>query len=133
VYLAPEVLGGERYEATADIYSFGLIVLELMHHKIPIVFRRERRMTLYDFASRVDPSTMLDLEKCLEIFTIKTRALIINCLDPVRNERPLMAEVVEYANELSTEKDALDRFMTRRSRAPVIKRPSHEHVEVQHS
>ncbi|WAR25726.1 STE20-like protein [Mya arenaria] len=125
VYLAPEVLRKERYEPPADIYSFGLLVLEMIHYGVPAVFGSERRMTLYDFADKVNPEAMLNLDKTLEIFTIKTRALIINCLDKDPRERPCLKEVVEFTDLIKTEKEALDKFPTRRSKA-VIKKPSFE-------
>jgi len=35
VYMAPEVLRGEKYNETADIYSFGIVMWEILTRKIP--------------------------------------------------------------------------------------------------
>ncbi|KAL4226499.1 hypothetical protein ACF0H5_014484 [Mactra antiquata] len=119
VYLAPEVLRGEKYEPFADIYSFGLFVLELAHVDVPVTFIDQRKMTLCDFIRDVNPETMLKLEETVEIFTNKTRALIFNCLDLDKLCRPLMSEVVEYASYIRLETDALSRLPTRKTRGRI--------------
>ena len=124
VYLAPEILRGEMYEATADIYSFGLFLIEMLIPDMCHVFRRERKMTLYDFTQNVNPETMLSLTNTVEVFTVKTRALITNCLEMDKDDRPLMSDVVEYTSFIKTETDALDRLPSRPHRLPVIKRHS---------
>lgn len=124
MYLAPEVLRGDKYEALADIYSFGLFILELTKVEMPVVFKEQRKMTMCDFIRTVNPEEMLDLEIAVEVFTIKTRTLIQNCLEVNKDYRPFMAEVVEYTSFIEGEKDALAKLPTRRSRAKPIKRPS---------
>jgi serine/threonine protein kinase len=124
VYLAPEVLRGDKYEVFADIYSFGLFILELAQVEMPVVFREQRKMTLCDFIRTVDPEKMLNLEEVVEVFTNNTRALILNCLEIDKDNRPLMSEVIEYTSFIKNEKDALAKLPTRRSRARPIKRPS---------
>lgn len=121
--LAPEVLCGEKYEAFADIYAFGLLILELVQVDMPVVFRDQRRMTLCDFIRTVNPEEMLGLHDAVEVFTNKTRALIINCLEIEKTFRPQIIEVVRYADFIKSETDALAKFPSRRSRGP-IKRPS---------
>ncbi|RIB23706.1 kinase-like domain-containing protein [Gigaspora rosea] len=39
-YIAPEILRGEHYTKAADIYSFGIIMWEILHGK-PVVFERK--------------------------------------------------------------------------------------------
>lgn len=124
VYLAPEILRGDIYEPTADIYSFGLLILEMMVPEMPHVFKRERKMTLYDFTENVNPEVMLDLENTVEIFTVKTRALVENCLQMDKDDRPLMNLVVEYTSFIKSETDALDKLPSRPHRLPAIKRHS---------
>ncbi|XP_060583775.1 uncharacterized protein LOC132739947 isoform X2 [Ruditapes philippinarum] len=124
VYLAPEVLRGDKYEVFADVYSFGLFILELAQVEMPVVFREQRKMTLCDFIRTVDPEKMLNLEEVVEVFTNNTRALILNCLEIDKDNRPLMSEVIEYTSFIKNEKDALAKLPTRRSRARPIKRPS---------
>ena len=34
-WMAPEVLAGKRYDCAADVYSFGIILWELMTWQIP--------------------------------------------------------------------------------------------------
>ena len=125
VYLAPEVLQGYKYDAGADIYSFGLFLIELVVYEAHgWVFKEQRKMTLCDFIRNVNPETMLDLEGLTQDFTMKTRALIQNCLAVKKHERPPMEEVVEYTFLLKNEQEALDKLPTRHSRARVMKRHS---------
>lgn len=119
VYLAPEVLLGQTYESSADVYSFGLLILELAQADIPVAFKNQRSSTLSDFIGSVDPEEMLDLENAVEIFTVKTRALIINSLQTEKTDRPAMSEVTEYTGYIRAETDALARIPTRRSRGPI--------------
>ena len=125
VYLAPEVLRGHKYTASADIYSFGLFLLELGVAEVRgWVYRGQRQMTLCDFIRDVKPVTMLELEGLLQSFTIKTRALIENCLAIEKDDRPPMDEVVEYTLQIKTEEEALEKLPSRHSRGHVVKRNS---------
>lgn len=119
VYLAPEILRGEKYEACADIYSFGLLIIELTQVDMPLVFVEQRRMTLCDFINQVDPEEMLKLEKTVEVFTINTRTLILNCLEKNKNDRPMMNEVVEFTSKIQHESEALSKLTNRRSKGPI--------------
>lgn len=123
-YLAPEVLRGEKYEAYADIYSFGLLVLELAHYDVSEAFHKQRKMTICDFIRTVNPETMLQLDETVEIFTNKTRALLFNCLEIEKTARPLMSEVVEFASYIKLETDALARLPTRKTRTRVRRKSS---------
>ena len=38
--MAPEVLRGENYEAPADVYSYGIILYELLTGKVPYENRK---------------------------------------------------------------------------------------------
>lgn len=124
VYLAPEVLRGDVYEPTADIYSYGLFLIEMLVTETPHVFRKERKMTLCDFTKQIDPESMLNLMKIVEVFTVKTRALIENCLQMDKDDRPLMSLVVEYTSFIKSETEALEKLPSRPNRLPVIKRHS---------
>ena len=123
VYLPPEVLGGQKYDAGADIYSFGLFIIELAVTYVQgCVFREQRKMTLCDFIRTVDPEEMLDFDGLLQDFTMKTRALIQNCLEMDKDDRPPIDEVVEYTFLIKDESDALDKLPSRHSRGRVVKR-----------
>ena len=123
VYLPPEVLRGQKYDAGADIYSFGLLLIELAVHFVHgCVFSEQRKMTLCDFIRSVDPETMLDLEGLLQDFTMKTRALIQNCLEMDKDDRPPIEEIVEYTFLVKDETDALDKLPSRHSRPRGLKR-----------
>lgn len=53
VYLAPEVLNGELYLATADLYGYGIFLLELVTQKT--MFKHEKKtMSFQEFQQKVD-------------------------------------------------------------------------------
>lgn len=43
--MAPEILRGEPYTEQSDIYSFGCICWEMLHHKIPFMGRSNAQIT----------------------------------------------------------------------------------------
>jgi len=43
--MAPEILRGEKYEESADVYSFGVIVWEMLTGKIPYKGRSIAQIT----------------------------------------------------------------------------------------
>ena len=125
VYLAPEVLRGHKYNAAADIYAYGLFLLELAVFELRgFVFKEQRQMTLCDFVKNVEPMKMLPLKGLLQSFTIKIRALIENCLAIEECDRPSIDEVVEYTLQVRTENEALEKLPSRHERGHVVKRNS---------
>ena len=53
VYLAPEVLNGELYLATADLYGYGIFLLEMVTQKT--MFKHEKKtMSFQEFQHKVD-------------------------------------------------------------------------------
>ena len=57
VYLAPDVLKGGLYLATADIYGYGILFLELVLEKR--MYKHEKSMTFMEFQEKVNPEKML--------------------------------------------------------------------------
>lgn len=97
VYLAPEVLNGELYVATADVYSYGILLLELvLQHSI---FRSERKnLTFQEFHQKIctaGPEAML--LKGVIPMTLTDEALIVvkKCLSSDKVSLDLVAEVKE--------------------------------------
>ena len=93
VYLAPEVLSGDLYLATADIYCYGILLLELVLKKR--MYKHERSMTFSEFQEQVKPEAML-LSGLLSLsLTEHAHAFVKKCL---RREIPsldLVAAVEE--------------------------------------
>lgn len=118
VYLAPEVLRGEIYDSSSDIYSFGLLVLELATICLPMVFVKEQNAALCDFIRNVNPQIMLKINEAVAAFTVKTKALVSNCLEIDKHCRPSIKDVVEYTSYIKNE-DALLLLSSRKARKPI--------------
>ncbi|KAL3853540.1 hypothetical protein ACJMK2_017075 [Sinanodonta woodiana] len=59
VYLAPEVLRGDKYTFPADVYSFGILCAEVLTPTF-IAFRNEKKMPMYEFMSIDNPSEVFN-------------------------------------------------------------------------
>ncbi|KAK3610634.1 hypothetical protein CHS0354_009099 [Potamilus streckersoni] len=66
VYLAPEVLRGDKYTFPADVYSFGILSAEILSPPF-IAFRKEKKTTLSEFISYNNPSEVFDWESLLHL------------------------------------------------------------------
>lgn len=73
IYSAPEVCNGEQYDISADVYSFGLILLEMVNEK-PLyqninlfnLIQKKIRNDYGEIDIRVKPITRKIIENCLK-------------------------------------------------------------------
>nr|WNL49984.1 serine threonine protein kinase [Marseillevirus sp.] len=87
-YMAPEVLSGQRYNEKADVYSFGVLIWEVLTRKKPYegqspvrvaeLAREGKRLTIPNDCPR-------DIKKLLK-----------RCWDEDPNKRPSMMEISRY-------------------------------------
>jgi len=91
-WMAPEVLKGEKYEHSADIFSFGMILWEIISLEIPYY--------------GIDPYQVISLvaeQKRIVTVPVKgnivIRNLIKRCLDYDSNKRPLLDEIVDILDK----------------------------------
>ncbi|KAI5062758.1 hypothetical protein GOP47_0023297 [Adiantum capillus-veneris] len=101
-YTAPEVLTSKKYSEKADIYSYGVVLLELITGKKAVSYVRERAMTLTNWVVRLhkerrgrEVMDALVLKTCpLPEYLDRCLDLAVLCIDTDPNSRPTVAEIV---------------------------------------
>ena len=94
-YMAPEVLRSEAYNHKADVYSFSLILWELMELAIPFADHRKERELEESFERGDRP---LISGKFPEDF----KELVQKCWSTYADDRPNFDEVVRDLQEIVT-------------------------------
>ncbi|GBB91921.1 hypothetical protein RclHR1_19380005 [Rhizophagus clarus] len=87
-YMAPEVLRGHQYTKAADIYSFGIIINELLSEEIPFNDIPHDQFLAIKICSGLRPNISKDVPKLLA-------ELIIKCWDAEIKNRPTTKELYE--------------------------------------
>jgi serine/threonine protein kinase len=88
-YIAPEVLSGESYTPSSDIYSFGIIMTELSSGKVPFHDRKYDLNLALDICNGCRP----EFGKGTPEFYKK---LAYKCMNAHSNERPKSNELYHY-------------------------------------
>ncbi len=94
-WTAPEVIRGERYSESADVYSFGIIMWQVFTRKQPYTGRNFMNVALDVLDGRRPPIQ----NECSPSFAVMMK----RCWDGNPAERPSMEELVEFfeSQELS--------------------------------
>lgn len=91
IYMAPEVIQGTNYNGKADVYSFSIIMYEILTDTIPFPLFQNQEITLFQFNSKIVN------EKYRPEFTspIKEslKKLIIQCWSADPKDRPTFEEI----------------------------------------
>mmetsp|Transcript_12184 Transcript_12184/g.12018 ORF Transcript_12184/g.12018 Transcript_12184/m.12018 type:complete len:113 (+) Transcript_12184:1843-2181(+) len=87
--MAPEILRGEVYEESADVYSYGMILWEMITGQIPYYGRSVAQITgiVGYFGDKLVPP-----QKCHK----KLKKIINNCLLYEPERRPAFEDIVVY-------------------------------------
>lgn len=105
---APEVIQGRHYDLSADIFSLGIVLVELLTHFDPSDLDQVPRKK--DMGVDVD-SVVFPADSPADLIP-----LIRSCLSVIPTERPTSASVV---NKLSEVKDLLHSQLRDKSHTPI--------------
>ena len=95
-YVAPEVLRGSQYTKAADIYSFGIIMNELMSEEIPYHDIPHDQILTFGICQGLRPKISEDTPKLLA-------DLIMKCWDAKVESRPTAKELDQILNKWNIE------------------------------
>ncbi|KAH8263017.1 hypothetical protein KR044_003275 [Drosophila immigrans] len=95
VYMAPEIILGMNFTDKCDVYSYGLMLWEVMSRKKPY-YNWENQHTMTIFCSSVGSRPDVDDVNGIE-YSEQIKSLITNCWDPDPEKRRSMKELIrEY-------------------------------------
>jgi serine/threonine protein kinase len=100
-YMAPEVLRGYQYTKAADIYSFGIIMNELMSEDVPYNDIPHDHVLVVKICKGFRPKISEDTPKLIA-------DLIIKCWDAKAENRPTAKELFQILNKYWDEIDEED-------------------------
>jgi serine/threonine protein kinase len=91
-WTAPEVIRGEKYSEKADVFSFGVIMWEVLTRKQPYAGRNFMGVSLDVLEGRrpqIPPDTPQDFKK-----------MIKRCWHSTADKRPAMEEVIGFLDSI---------------------------------
>lgn len=92
-WMAPEVLQGEAYNSSADIWSFGITLLELAHGEAPFAKLPPMRVLMLTLQN---PPPTLDESPGRRQFSKAMKELVASCLNKDPAKRPAAAELLKH-------------------------------------
>jgi len=96
IYMAPEVLDGQKYTTSADVYSFAMLLLELYSGVEP--YNTDKFSSPWQIAQFVTAGSRLEIPKS---FPQEITDLIVKCWDNDPSARPSFDYCVEVLNKYS--------------------------------
>ena len=96
-YVAPEVLRGSQYTKAADIYSFGIIMNELLSEEMPHNDIPHDQILTVKICNSLRPKISEDVPKLLA-------DLIMKCWDAKPENRPTIKELCQILKKYDNEK-----------------------------
>ena len=95
--MAPEVLRGYQYTKASDIYSFGIIMNELLSEEIPYSYISHDHILTINICRGLRPKISEEVPKPFA-------DLIMKCWDVKAENRPTAKELCQILNKLEDDK-----------------------------
>ena len=91
IYMAPEVIRGDKYNGKADVYSFAILMFEVVTDLTPYPLFQSKKMSLFQFNNKIVN------DKYRPEFTVPVKEsikkLINQCWSDNPSERPTFSEI----------------------------------------
>lgn len=117
VYISPEVLKGELYVSCADIYSFGLLLFEVL---IGPVFQDQRQWSFKEFIDTCQPCVFNGLPYSTDGLLESTKESIQDCLSLDLEKRPSIEQLMKSVDNIKHE-PVLSRLKEMKRNHPIEK------------
>ena len=92
-YMAPEVCNSWPYNFKADVYSFGILLWEIVSLKVP--FEHHCQRTMIDMVMNWGERPPLDEKN----WSPSLRTIMTKCWDPNHRKRPSIIDVVKQLDD----------------------------------
>jgi serine/threonine protein kinase len=94
-WMAPEVYAGDKYDSSADVYSFGVFMYEVFSHELPY----GKQALDPRFGLQICYGKRPQMSKLPDWCTQELRDLIESCWTAMPSERPTMVTVAEVIGQ----------------------------------
>ena len=91
IYNAPEIIRGERYNNKVDVYSFGILMFEIITNTIAYPLFQNGQMTVYELNNQIIQENYRPEFTSMVKSSLKN--LIIQCWSPEPKNRPTFKEI----------------------------------------
>eukprot|EP00002_Diphylleia_rotans_P026513 TRINITY_DN5290_c0_g1_i4.p1 TRINITY_DN5290_c0_g1~~TRINITY_DN5290_c0_g1_i4.p1 ORF type:complete len:2519 (-),score=450.95 TRINITY_DN5290_c0_g1_i4:111-7667(-) len=94
-WMAPEIISGEEFTAAADVYSFGIVMWEVLSRRDPY----EEQETVLSIAVSV---VFENLRPTIDFpIDLTLRSIMVQCWDPNPGVRPIFSNLIREIKEVS--------------------------------
>ncbi|XP_065649160.1 mitogen-activated protein kinase kinase kinase 7 isoform X3 [Hydra vulgaris] len=92
-WMAPQVITGEKYSEKCDVYSFGIILWQMLTRKKP--FERDPYNIMWNVSRGLRPYPIKGIPSCLEV-------LIQRCWQNEEKDRPTFVDIVKFLHKANS-------------------------------
>jgi len=108
-YMAPEVALNQPYHASVDVYSFSIVIWQVLAGRVPFQEMGKRRYMEKVVKGGLRPELSA-------VWPAAFRRLLVRCWDKDKNKRPMFSEIVQTLDTLLKTEQALELSGWRRVR-----------------